>query len=161
MWTRGHTENDYPCLWFHAVVIAFAVLKDVIGSGGHNPVGVATITEASVMRIKRLPDRTRSLLPRDLLPLTVHPFMRDSIELHVNLRHYGNYQTWDTYWMNCDIASGILQHNRIEQLFEGVGREGLEAEDVEDANKSPRLRRIERIPRELRVDEAHRPTEEL
>ena len=101
------------------MVIAFVVLKDVIGSGGHNPVGVDTIIEASVMRIKRLPNRTRSLLPRDLLPLTVHPFMRDLKELHVNLQHYGNYQTWDTYWMNCDIASGILQTTELSSCSKG------------------------------------------
>ena len=88
--------------------------------GGHDPVSVGTETEASVMRIIRLPNMTRSLQPRDLLPLTVDPFMPDSIELHVNLRHYRNYQHWDTYFMSCDIVSGILLRNRIEQLFEGT-----------------------------------------
>ena len=119
-WTRGHKEDGHLCLWSHAVVIAFAMPKKIIGKGGHEAVGIGTETEVSVLRVVKLPTMTRSLQPRDLLSLTVDPFMPDSIELHVNLRHYDNYQFWDAYYISCDSVSGGWHRNRIEQLLEGT-----------------------------------------
>ena len=119
-WTRGHKEDGHLCLWSPAVVIAFAMPKKIIGKGGHEAVGIGTETEVSVLRVVKLPTMTRSLQPRDLLSLTADPFMPDSIELHVNLRHYGNYQYWDVYHMSCESVSGIWHRNRIDQLLKGT-----------------------------------------
>ena len=113
----GWRENGWPCLWTQAVVVSFTLPSWAISSDGHEPVGRNTISLCDVMRLNQLPGASRCLQAGDRLHLWMYPFGYCSVELHVNLRHYRNWQAWDVAVWWWDFGSDT--HGIIDQLWNG------------------------------------------
>ena len=71
------------------------------------------------MRLNRLPGASRFLEKGDIVPLTHPPFGSGSAELHLNLRHYRNYQAWDSYLLTNRLFGGSLKLEIFDQLSKG------------------------------------------
>ena len=84
-----------------------------------NMSGKNTISQATVMRLNRLPGASRCLQIGDILHLSQPPFGNCSVELHINLRHYRNYQAWDWYLLNNQLTGGSLKLGITDQLWNG------------------------------------------
>ena len=115
----GWTENGQPCLWTQAVAISFTLPDSSFSSGRHEPVGKDTIALSDVMRLNKLPAASRCLRKGDILQLRLPPFGSGSVELHMNLRYYFNYQQWDMYLLKNGLTGGLLKLDIIEQLSTG------------------------------------------
>ena len=118
-WKRGWLEQGAPCLWTQAVTVGFVVASQVCGRGGHEPVGWGTKTLAPIKRIKSLPGRNK-FMQGDTLLLNAYPFQPDSVELHVNLRHYRNFQMWDAYLLQLQSLCSLHARNVVKELHDGV-----------------------------------------
>ena len=116
---NGWTEDGTPCLWTQAVTVSFTLPKSSYSSGNHEPLGVGNISLCDVMRIRTLPGAPRCLKKGDKVLLTHPPFGSDSAELHINLRHYGNYQYWDRYLLSKRLTGGSLKLDIFDQLSSG------------------------------------------
>ena len=115
----GWKENGQVCLWTLPVTISFVLSYSCIETNGHAPVGINTITLSDVMRLPRIPGDTKNILYNQEVSLFSPPFQYGSIEIHVCLRHYWNYQAWDPYFVETRLAVNVLNENIIEELQKG------------------------------------------
>ena len=115
----GWTENGKPCLWTQAVTVSFTLPKSSYSKADHEPVGKGTISLCDVMRLNRLPGAKRCFEKGDILQLTDPPFGSSSAELHLNLRHYRNYQAWDRYLLSNRLTGGSFKVEILDQLSNG------------------------------------------
>ena len=118
-WQRGHLEHGALCLWTQAVAVGFVVRTEVCGTGGHEPVGFGTTTLTPVKRIVALPGRGK-FKKGETLSLNHDPFRENSVELHVNLRHYLNFQIWDRYLVQYQLVFSFHAGNVVKDLRNGI-----------------------------------------
>ena len=67
-----------------------------------------------------VPDMSRNLMKGDVVQLWNFPFDRGSVELHLNLRHYRNYQAWDTYLLSHGLTGASIGRDIFHQLSQGI-----------------------------------------